>query len=160
MRDWLDNYVDDIIVFSDNVDFHISDLRRVLEKLKSTGFILQASKCLLCQHSITHLGFHYLAEGVTPSIDKTKTIAEWPVPKSAKELRSFLGFAKFYRNFVPGFAKISAPLNDLTGKSTASHGQLSTKQLLTPFWQSLMSPPILDYPQKRITLHSLLMRQI
>ena len=109
-----DNYVDDRIVFSDDMDSHINKLWRVLEKLKSADFTLQSSKCLLGQCSITHLGFHYSTEGVTPSGDKIKAIAECPVPSSAKELRSFLGFANFYWNFVPGFANISAPLNDLT----------------------------------------------
>ena len=147
-NDCVDNYVDDIIVFSDDMDSHVSDLRRVLEKLKSAGFTLRGSKCLLGQQSITHLGFHYSADGVTPSVDKTKTIAEWPVPKSAKELRSFLGFANFYRNFVPGFAHISAPLNDLTGKSTAFMWTTKHQIAFDTLRQSLMSPPILDYPRQ------------
>ena len=85
-NDCVDNSVDDTIVFSDDVNSHVSDLQRVLEKLKSAGFTLWGSKCLLGQHSITHLGFHYLTKGVTPSIDKTKDITDWPIPKSAKEL--------------------------------------------------------------------------
>ena len=75
---------------------------------------LMGSKCLLGRHSITHLDFHYSAEGVTPSGDKTKAIVERSVPKSAKEVRSFLGFATF-----TGFANISVPLNDLTSKKIA-----------------------------------------
>ena len=147
-NDCVDNYVDDIIVFSDDVNSHVSDLRRVLEKLKSAGFTFWGSKCLLGQHSITHLGFHYSAEGVTPSIDKAKDIADWPVSKSAKELRSFLGFANFYRNFVPGFAHISAQLNDLTGKSTVFTWTTMYQTAFDTLQQSLMSPPTLDYPRQ------------
>ena len=147
-NDCVDNYVDDIIVFSDDVNSHVSDLRHVLEKLKSAGFTFWGLKCLLRQHSITHLGFHHLAEEVTPSIDKTKDIADWPVPKSAKELRSFLGFANFYRNFVPGFAHISAQLNNLTGKSTVFTWTTMYQTAFDTLWQSLMSPPILDYPRQ------------
>jgi len=58
----------------------------VLEKLKSAGFTLRGSMCILGQTSITHLGFHYSAKGVTPSTDKAKSIAEWPTPTSTKEL--------------------------------------------------------------------------
>ena len=79
---------------------HISDLQRILKKLKSAGVTLQRSKCLIDQCSITHLGFHYSVEGVTP-----KAIVEWPV-KSAKELRSFLRFTNFYWNFIPGFTSL------------------------------------------------------
>jgi len=62
-HDCVDNYVDDIIVFSNNMSSHKADLRQVLGKLKAAGF---TSKCLLGQSSITHLGFHYFAKGITP----------------------------------------------------------------------------------------------
>ena len=87
----VDNYVDDIIVYSDDITSNKSDLRRVLEKLKSAGFTLRGCKCILGQTSITHLGFHYSAKGVTPSTDKAKSVAEWPTPKSANEFRSLSG---------------------------------------------------------------------
>ena len=101
------------------MDSHTDDLRQVLEKLTAAGFTLKGTKCLLGQSSITHLGFQYSAQGVSPSVDKTKAIADWPVPKTPKELQSFLGFANFYRNFAPGFANISAPLNDLTSNKAS-----------------------------------------
>ena len=147
-HDCVDNYVDDIIVFSDNMCTHINDLRCVVKKLKVAGFMLRGSKCLLGQSSITHLGFHYSAKGVAPSEGKTKAIAEWPVPKSVKELRSFIGFANFYQNFVPGFADISSPLNDLTSKKTAFTWTTKHQTAFETLCQSLMSPPILDYPQQ------------
>ena len=113
-HDCVDNYVDDIIIYSDHLTSHKSDLRRVFETLKSAGFTLRGSKCILGQTSITHLGFHYSAKGVTHSTDKAKSVPEWPTPKPAKKLRSFLGLANSYRNIVPGSANIAASLNDLT----------------------------------------------
>ena len=107
--DCVDNYVDDVIVFSDDMFSHINNLQHVFKKLKSAGFTLIDSKCLLGQHYVTHHGFHYSAKRVAPSDEKIKTIAEWPVPQSAKEFRSFIAFANFYQNFVPGFANISKP---------------------------------------------------
>ena len=38
--------------------------------------------------------------------------------KNPKELRSFLGHANFYKNFVPGFANTAAPLNALTSNKS------------------------------------------
>ena len=37
----------------------------------------------------------------------------WPIPTSVKEVRSFLGFAGYYRRFVSGFSKVAGPLNSL-----------------------------------------------
>jgi len=119
-----------------------------LGKLKTAGFTLCGSKCLFGQSSITHLGFHYSAKGITPCKDKTKTIAKWPIPKTSKELQSFLGLANFYRSFVPGFANIAAPLNALTSnKSTFSWTSVHQSAFET-LCHSFMSPPILDYPKQ------------
>ena len=75
-------------------------------------------------------------------------IAEWPTPTNSKDLRSFLGLANFYRNFVPGFANISAPLNDLASNKTLFSWTASHQTAFDTLRQSLMSPPILDYPQR------------
>ena len=114
----VDNYVDDCIVFSDNMNSHIQDLRQVLGKLQAAGFTLRGSKCSFGIDKITHLGFEYSNAGVAPSAQKTKAISDWPTPSSTKEVRSFLGLANFYRRFVPHFANIAGPLIALTSKAT------------------------------------------
>jgi hypothetical protein len=45
---------------------------------------------------------------------KVAGVAEWPTPKSKKEVQSFLGFTNFYRRFVAGFSHNARPLHDLT----------------------------------------------
>jgi len=91
-----------------------------------------------------HLGFHYSAKGITPCADKTNTIAKWPTPKTCKELQSFLSLANFYRNYIPGFANIAAPLNALTSnKSTFSWTSVHQSA-----FQTLHRLLILDYPKQ------------
>ena len=106
--------IDDCIVFSDDMQSHVRDLQRVLSKLLSAGFTLCGSKCSFGKTSLSHLGFQYSSEGVIPTADKTHSILNWPTPKSAKELRSFLGLVNFYCRFIPQFADIAAPLTSLT----------------------------------------------
>lgn len=52
--------------------------------------------------------------GVETDPDKISTFTTWPVPKTLKELRSFLGFAGNYRRFVKGYSTVVKPLDDLT----------------------------------------------
>lgn len=52
---------------------------------------------------------------------KLDAIREWPAPTSVKDVQSFLGFANFYRKFILNYAKVSAPLSDLTKKEHGFH---------------------------------------
>ena len=64
---YVDNYVDDCIVFSDDMTSHIQDLRQVLGKLQAAGFTLCSSKFPFGIDKITHLGFELFNTGVTLS---------------------------------------------------------------------------------------------
>ena len=44
-------------------------------------------------------------------------IRDWPRPTSKKEVKLFLGLVGYYRRFIPGFATLASPLNDLTRKA-------------------------------------------
>ena len=147
-KDCVDNYIDDCIVFSDDMDTHITDIRRVLSQIAGAGLTLRGSKCLFVLSCISHLGFEYSSQGVTPIEEKTQAVAEWPTPTTVKEVRSFLGLANFYRRFIPNFADVAAPLTALTGaKATFTWDDSQTKSF-EALKRDLTSPPILDYPNR------------
>jgi len=50
--------------------------------------------------------------------EKVRAILEWKSPRTVREVRSFIGFANFYRSFIPGFSRLAKPLIDLTQKDT------------------------------------------
>ena len=142
----IDNYVDDCIIFSEDLETHIQDLGMVLGKLQAAGFTLRGSKCFFGKSEISHLGFEYSAKGVKPTKEKTQTIQEWPIPQSVKDVRSFLGLANFYRRFVPKFADTAAPLTDLTGNKATFVWQDIHQQAFEKLKQALVSPPLIAYP--------------
>lgn len=86
-KDCLDNYVDDFIVSSDDMESLISDLRRVLSKLLATGWTLRGSNCYFGRSTVTHLGFEYTSGGVAPFYSKT----ELRTPQSRKSVWYCLG---------------------------------------------------------------------
>lgn len=64
---------------------------------------------------VKYLGFVISQEGICTDPDKVKAVQDWPVPKTVKEVRAFVAFCSFYRRFMPGFAKVAAPLHGLMG---------------------------------------------
>lgn len=110
-------YIDDIVVYSKSHEEHQEHLRQVFDALELHGLKLKTSKCHLDVPEVELLGYVVSARGVNCNPDKTRAISELSQPQSVKEVRSFLGMAGYYRQCVPGFAKIAAPLVKLTRKN-------------------------------------------
>ena len=109
-------YIDDVIVYSDgNLEDHYEKVRQVLDALKTAGLRLDLDKCDFATNEIKYLGFIIEAgNGVKVDPDKVKAITNWEEPESVSAVRSFLGFANFYREFIHNFSAICEPLNNLT----------------------------------------------
>ena len=125
LRDYLDEfvsaYLDDILIFSSgSLDDHRRKVKKVLKRLQEAGLQLDIDKCEFETTSTKYLGFIIEAEkGIRMDPEKIVAIQEWETPKSMKEVRSFLGFANFYRRFIRDYSNIAKPLIDLTRKDTA-----------------------------------------
>uniref|UniRef100_A0A3B1KCG7 Gypsy retrotransposon integrase-like protein 1 n=1 Tax=Astyanax mexicanus TaxID=7994 RepID=A0A3B1KCG7_ASTMX len=116
-------FLDDLIIFSATLEEHEHRLLRVLQRLKEYGLKLSPEKCKFFQTSVRYLGHIVSRNGVETDPEKIQSLKNWPNPKNLKELRSFLGFAGYYRRFIQDYSKIVKPLNDLT----AGYGPIRKK---------------------------------
>lgn len=107
-------FIDDLIVFSKTLEEHEARLLQVLKRLRHYGLKLSPKKCKFFQTSVRYLGHIVSENGVETDPSKIEALKTWPRPRNLKELKSFLGFAGYYRRFVQDFSKITRPLNDLT----------------------------------------------
>ena len=107
-------FIDDLIIFSPTLEEHEQRLKRVLQRLKEYGLKLAPEKCRFFQTCVKYLGHIVSEKGVETDPEKIKALTTWPVPTNLKELRSFLGFAGYYRRFIQGYSHIVRPLNGLT----------------------------------------------
>ncbi|GBG82456.1 hypothetical protein CBR_g34833 [Chara braunii] len=110
-RDILEQYIliypDDILVYSRTLEEHLRHLRDVLDRLRRHGFYAKLSKCRFAQHKVDFLGHYVSDQGLHMDDAKITAIAEWPAPRSAKQLRSFLGLTSYYSNFIRRYARYS-----------------------------------------------------
>ena len=90
-------------------------LRELFTHILNANLTIKPSKCVIGYNSLEFVGF-IIGDGLQPVLDKVKCINECPVPKTKKQVRSFLGMIGFYSKFIPNCAAISAPLSDLTKK--------------------------------------------
>ena len=92
-------------------------MEEVSRRLCDANVKLNPKKCSFVKQRLEYLGHVVTSEGISPNPDIVRVIQEFPTPTKLKELRSFLGFANYYRRFVRGFSNIANPLNALTKKN-------------------------------------------
>eukprot|EP00731_Ephydatia_muelleri_P021935 Em0014g526a len=139
-------YLDDIIIFSRSVKTHVEQLKEVLERLKIAGLKIRTKKCHLLQTSVQYLGHVISAEGIRTDPQKVACVSNWPVPRSSKELQSFLGLASYYRRFVKVIAHIASPLHALTEKGREWVWSKECNDAFFDLKKRLVSSPILTLP--------------
>ena len=93
-------YLDDILIYSEDVDKHPEQVREVLRRLRKHGLYAKAKKCKFHTDTTEYLGYLLSPTGLTMSPKKVKAIVDWPEPRKVKDVQSFLGFANFYRHFI------------------------------------------------------------
>ena len=92
-------YFDDIFVTGKTEQDHLRNLEKVLQCLNQAGLRLKWAKCAFMLSSVEYLGHRISAEGIQPTQEKVRAIAEAPAPNNISQLRSFLGVMNYYASF-------------------------------------------------------------
>ncbi|GBM20257.1 Retrovirus-related Pol polyprotein from transposon 17.6 [Araneus ventricosus] len=142
-------YLDDIAIFSQTWDEHLKHLQDVLERIKRAKLTIKPPKCKFAQDEVQYLG-HIVGHGkLSPAELKAKAIQNFPIPTTKTEIRAFLGLAGYYRQYIPMFSVITAPLTDLL-KGRNKKGKIEWNEECTKAIEllkdKLTSKPILHAP--------------
>ena len=136
-------YLDDVIVFSDMPDEHLRRMRVIFDHLRKHGLKLKPSKCEVFKSEI---------KGVLPSKKNLESIAQCPPLDTYTKVKSFMGLIGHYRHFIKGFAKIAAPLYDLTSDDNkdkkSEHVDLppEAREAFDHLKAACLQAPILSFP--------------
>ena len=126
-----------------NLAIHHKQVHQVLDKLRQHDLYLKPEKCLFEKKSMEFLGVVLEKGQIHMDPTKLKGVADWPPPKSVKDVKAFLGFTGFYCYFVPHYSQIARPLIDLTRKAVPFHWEAPQIRAFETLKTLMCSRPIL-----------------
>ena len=91
-------YLDDIIVFSPDIHSHADRLNSVFSRLKKANLCMQLEKCVFGSKEVEYLGHIVSSEVVKPDPKKVQAVKNYPVPKTVRDVRSFVGLKMCIRD--------------------------------------------------------------
>ncbi|KAI4898691.1 hypothetical protein NFI96_020791 [Prochilodus magdalenae] len=140
-------YIDDILIYSPDYLTHVQQVRQVLTRLLEHQLFVKGEKCEFHLSSVSFLGYVISPEGVVMDDRKVDAVANWPTPKSVRDLQRFLGFANFYRRFIRNYSSVAVPLTSLLkGNAKRLVWNLQAESAFNDLKSRFTSAPLLKHP--------------
>ncbi|GFU53278.1 retrovirus-related Pol polyprotein from transposon 17.6 [Trichonephila clavipes] len=147
------NYFDDIIIFSQSWEEHLTHLDTIFQICKKENIKLKKSKCQFAQEKIKFLGYEITQGHYSPSNPNIETIRKLAPPKDVKELQRFLGSINVYQKFIKDYAKLRVPLNKLHKKDAIWNWSHECQEAYQKLKNCLISKPILKLYNSQFPCH-------
>ena len=109
-------FVNNVLIGTETEEEHDDIVKEVLRRLEENDLYVKPEKCTWKMQKVNFLGVIIGQGKIEIEEDKVARVLNWPVPKTVRDVRKFLGLTNYYRQFVKDFAKIAQPLNNLTRK--------------------------------------------
>ena len=146
LDDYLQAFLDDLLIYSDTLQEHREHVREVLKRLQDNELFANLEKCEFEVTCVNFLGYSITTEGITTDPAKIEAINSWPTPTTAKQIQKFLGFANFYRGFIEDFARIATPLHELTKKGLQFNWSPAADRAFQELKLAFCTAPVLRHP--------------
>ncbi|SLM38210.1 retrotransposon nucleocapsid protein [Lasallia pustulata] len=149
-------YIDDILIYSDDLQSHRGHVYAVLQALREAGLHCDLKKCKFEVTEVVYLGMIMSTSGVRMDPKKVKCIVDWQTPSNLKDVQAFLGFSNFYRQFIKSFPRIAKPLVALTKKDAKFQWTDNCSQAFKCLKKSFIITPILKHynPKKQTIIEA------
>lgn len=118
VRSFTSNYIDDLLVASENFEAHLEHLRQVFQRLLDGGMTINLEKSHFVRREVPFLGHVLTPFGIRMDSVKVQAIKQFPRPTKIKHLRAFLGLCNFYKRFCKNYSDNTMGLRHLLRKKT------------------------------------------
>jgi hypothetical protein len=139
-------YFDDLLIVSKDLPTRFNLLRITARKLSEANFTINITKSHFCFKTLRYLGYIVGGGELQTDPDKLKSVAEFPLSFSRKQVRRFLGMTGWYRRFIPNYANLAAPLTDTLEKSPKFHVNDEAVQAFESLKNAHTTAPVLSNP--------------
>ena len=113
-----ESYIDDVLTHSVSIPQHLRQIEALLQRMIQYQLKLNIQKCEFLPQEMEYLGYTISKDGVKPGKAKAQVIKDAKPPTTIKQIQSFIGLANYFRQLIPNFSTIAAPLNNLISKKT------------------------------------------
>ena len=141
-------YVDDVVIATPTLEYHIERLDEVFACMKRAG--MRKSKCEFLKDSINYLGRMVDKDGIRPNPDAVEAVLTWKSLKTEHQLMSFLGFANYFRELIRGYAEKVYPMQQLMkhmGKKFTLNN--AAEESFQRIKMKLCEAPVLGVPKEK-----------
>lgn len=142
-------YLDDLLVVSQSLEEHVVHLLQVASRFRQAGLTINVNKSQFGLSHVKYLGYVVGNGTLMVDPDKVRAIIDYPVPKTVKQLRQFLGLTGWYRRFVSDYASITYHLTELLSKKRTFQWNEDAQKAFNSLKDCLTSAPLLAHPNYR-----------
>jgi hypothetical protein len=143
---FVEKYIDDLIIFSPDFELHLEHIKIVLKRLKERNLKINPEKCDWAQEGIKVLGHIIYKNQIRMDLDKIKVVQNWETPKNVNHVQRFLGLVNYYRRFIKDFAKKAAPIFKVLKQDKKFEWTTDCDESFAWLKKKLTSYPILRQP--------------
>jgi len=141
-------YLDDIVIYSDNEEEHSRHIHEVLSILSKNNLCCKPEKCHFYRQTVRYLGYIISSKGISMDPEKVRSIQDWPIPTSVRDIQVFLGFCNFYRNLISHYSDLAQPLTSLLKKGVPFRWTPETQSAFQNLKAAFLSSEVLAHPNE------------
>jgi hypothetical protein len=146
-------YVDDVIIYSETLDEHMTHLDNVFSLFSRYGWKVKMSKCRFLERELDYLGYRVGGGRVKPTEKNINKVLLMKRPETPSEMESFLGMIGYYKKFINGYDYIVKPLRkyvidvrkkEVKNKKFNINDDVEAKEAYETLLNLLITKPILE----------------